>query len=98
MFVNGVGESRPAIRRKAHQLVLAVIHREAAVGRKGRVEQPQRMRKSKFTLQANVIAFSNTPRGGRPFADSVDREDRRFVERAGEESARGMAFMVLQKH
>ena len=36
-------------------------------------------------------------RGGAPFADAVQREDGGLVERAGEEGAGGMAFVMIQE-
>src|SRR5256885_14157653 len=46
--------------------------------------------------QLEVVAAADAVGGGRPFADAVDGEDRRLLERRREEGARGMGLVVLR--
>ncbi len=46
------------------------------------------MRKAQFVRQLDLVAAPDTKAGRGPFADAVQRQDRRFFEGRREESAR----------
>ena len=84
-----------AVRRQAHQLVLAAVDLEAAVVGDGGIQQPQRMRKLNLTRQLDAIAAADAEGRGAPFADAIQRQNRRLLERAREEGAGGVAFVMV---
>ena len=47
--------------------------------------------------QLDPMTAADAKRRRRPFADTIERNNRRFLERAGEERARGMAFVMIRK-
>ena len=93
-----VGLHGRAIRCKAHELVFAAVDLESAVVGERGVEQTERMGKLQLVKQANPVPVTHTQRGRAPFAHAVNGEDRRRFERAGEERAGGMAFVVFGKN
>ena len=90
-----VGVLRLAVGRQAHQLVLARVDREAAEVGEGRVEQAQRVRKAQLVRERDAVAAADAEAGRGPFADAVEREDGRLVERRGKERAGGVRLVVL---
>ena len=52
------------------------------------------MGKPHLGLEPDLIPAASAPRGRAPFTDAVEREDRRLVEGAGVEAARGMRLVV----
>ena len=86
---------RLAVRRQAHQFVLAGIDLEATELRERRVEQAERVRKQDLAQELELVPAADAPGGGRPFADAVDREHRSLVERRRKKSARCMALVVF---
>ncbi len=87
--------ARYAVRREAHQLVLAGIHLEPGVVREGGVEKAQRMREVDLALHLERGALAEREGRRRPFAHAVHGEDRGLVERRGEVRRRRMALVVL---
>ena len=86
---------RPAVGGQAHQLVLAAVDLEAAVVGERRVEQAERVGELDVVDQADAVPLADAEGGRAPLADAVEREDRRLVERAGEEGAGGVALVVV---
>ena len=82
-------------RRHPHDLVLALVDLEAEKGGKGAVEQPQRMGKADFLEQVDLCPLSNPETGRGPFANAIDRKDRRFVKWRAQEGAGRVGKMVL---
>src|SRR5688500_6334269 len=83
------------IRGEAHHLVLARIHLEAGVIRERRVQKSERIGPAELLEELQLVAASNAIGGGGPFADTIHGEDRRFLERAGEEGARRVRLVML---
>src|SRR5262249_20995951 len=75
--------------------VFAGIDLETGVVGERRVQQAERMRKMDFPQDREVVSASQRGGRGGPLADAVHGEDQRFVERGGEERARGVAEMVF---
>ena len=98
MLRDEVAIDRPAVRREAHQLVFAAVHLEAAVVRERGVQETERVGELELAREGDPVAAAHAHRRRRPFADAVEREDGRFVERAGEERARGVALVVVGEH
>ena len=91
---DGVGIPRITIGGESHELVLAGVHPEATEQRERAVEQAGRVRKPHLGLELDPAAPAGAPGGGAPLADAVEREDRRLVEGARVEAARGMRLVV----
>jgi len=91
---NPILVERPAVRRQAHQLVLAAVHFEAAVVRKRGVQQAERMRELDLLRQLDAVPASGAERRRIPLAHAIERQDRRLVERAGEERTGGMRLVT----
>ena len=53
------------------------------------------MREVQLLQHLQAVAAADPDAGGRPLADAVDGQHRGFLERRGEERARGVALMVL---
>ena len=96
---------RLAVRRHAHDLVLAVVHLEAEEGGEGRVEQAERVREARLLEQLDAVLSAPSPQvalptpsvAGGPLADAVDGQDRRLLERRAEEGAGGVRQVVLDE-
>ena len=89
---------RSAIRRQAHQLVFTAVDLETTVVGERRIQQPERMGELQMVGEPKAIAGTEAVCRRTPLADAVEREDRRLVERAREEGARGVALMVIGEH
>ena len=84
-----------AVRRQAHQLVLAAVHRESeVVGERG-IEQAHRVGEVQLAHDLDVAAAAAADGRGRPFADAVDGQDGGLGERRGIEGARRVRQVVL---
>ena len=94
LVTDQVGEARPAVGREAHELVFAGVDAEAGVVGEGRVEQAERVGKFLFLQQLDLSVATAAERGGRPFADAVEREDGGARKRRREERARGVRLVV----
>jgi hypothetical protein len=88
---NEIAIARLAIRREAHQLVLARIHLEPRVIGEGGIKEAERVREMQLLVNRDVAAASDRNRRRRPLADAVHGQDHRLVERRRVEGARGMA-------
>ena len=86
-----------AVRGQPHQLVFAAVDLEAAVVGEGRIEQAQRVREPQLVRQPDRCRRRCRTRRGAPLADAVEGEDRRLLERAGEEGAGGVALVVVEE-
>ena len=95
LLANRADETRLAVGGKTHELVFARVDAEAAVGREGRVKQPEGMREAQLAQHLNRIAAPGADGGCRPFADAIDREDRRLFERRRIKRARRMRQVML---
>ncbi len=84
-----------AVGRHAHQLVLALVHLEAAVRGERRVEQPERVREAALLLDVDPRAAADADRPGRPLARAVHGDDRGLVVGRAEEARRGVRHVVL---
>src|SRR5207302_1451333 len=71
------------------------IDLEAAVIGESRIQQAERVWELQMVREANAIAAARAAGRGRPFADAVERKDGGLLERAGEEGAGGVAFMMI---
>src|SRR6185436_2676920 len=87
---------RRAVRREAHDLVLAVVDRETEVRRERRVQQAERMRELDLLEELERGAVAEAVRRGRPLADAVDGEQRRAWKSRKEKRAGGVALMVIE--
>ncbi len=74
--------------RQPHHLVLGAVDLEPQVVREGAVEQAQRVGEPDLLEQRDVGAAAHAEAGGRPLADAVHGEDRRFLEGRDEENTR----------
>ena len=92
---NGLGVSRLAVGRQAHQLVLAGIHLEAGVVGKRRVEQPQGVGEVDLPRHLQRVAVADGHGSGGPFADPVHGENHRIAEGRRVERARRVRLVVL---
>jgi hypothetical protein len=90
-----VGMERLAIRRETHHLVFTGVHLEPEVIRERGIQQPERMGKVDLVQDAQRAALPVGERRRGPFAHAVDRQHRGLLERRREESARGVAQVVL---
>ena len=86
-----LGVFRLAIGGQPHDLVLAGIHLESEIVSQGRVEQAERMREMDLARDLEILALADAGRGGRPLADTVERQYRSLLERRGIEGAGGVA-------
>ncbi len=86
---------RLAVGRQAHDLVLARVDLEAGVVGEGGVEQPEGIRPMELLVQLDIVASAHAERGRGPLAHPVHGEDRRLLERGGEEGARRVGLVVL---
>ncbi len=86
---------RLAVGGESHELVLAGVDLEAAVVGERGVEQAERVREPQLGVEADPVAAPDALRRGRPLPDAVEGEDRRLLERRGEERARGVGLVVL---
>ena len=84
-----------AVRREAHQLVLAAVDLEAGVVREGRVQQAEGVREVDLLEQAQAIAAAEAEGAGRPLPHAVEGEDGGAGEGRGEERAGGVRLVVL---
>ena len=90
-------EARLAVGRQAHHLVFVAVLREAEELRERGVEQAERVRELDAAADVDVVAAADAPHDAAEVAEPVDRDDRRFVERRGEERAGQMGAMVLDE-
>ena len=95
MVEDRAGVARLAIRREAHQLVLARVHLEAGVIGERRVEQAERVRKIDLPLRRQPVALAQPHRGRRPFAHTVEAQHGGALEGAGEKGRGGVGLMML---
>ena len=97
MLPDPVGVARLAVRREAHQLVLARVDAEPReVGERG-IEEAERVRKADLVRQLDAVAASRAVGRRGPLADAVHRQDRRLLERRREERAGGVGFVMLRE-
>ena len=74
MLPDPVGVARLAVRREAHQLVLAGVDTESReVGERG-IEEAERVRKADLVRQLDAVAASRAVGRGGPLADAVHRQ------------------------
>ena len=95
VFKNRTGETRLAVRREAHQLVLAGVDAKTAVRRERRVEQTQRVRKVKLAQHLDAVVRASADRRRRPLTDAVHREDGGAIERRRIKRARRVGDVML---
>ena len=88
-------KARLAIGREAHDLVLSRVHLEPEILGKGGIEQAEGMRKVDFLVDRKVRASAKPHARRRPLADAIHRQHHRLLEWRGEESARGVAQVML---
>jgi len=94
LVVNRLHKAGLTVGRQSHELVFARVDAEPAVGRKGRVEQPERMRKAQLLEDFHGVPLAAADGGRGPFAHSVDGQDGSFVEGGREERA-GRVGLVM---
>ena len=68
-------------RSEPHEFTLARVDPEPAIRGERRIQQPDRIGKAELAIDSESVASTPPERGGRPFADSVDGQDRRVIER-----------------
>ena len=94
MVQNGLAVSRLAIRSQPHQFVFPRVDAETAIGREGRIQQAQRVRKAYFLDQLDQRP-APSPHGRRgPFPHPVHRQNRRLLEGRRIKRAGGVRLMV----
>ena len=89
--------ARPAIGREAHDLVFALIDLEAEILGEDRVEQAERVRKMDRAQFRQPVAFAEMHARGLVFADPIERDHHRALERRGKESRGGVRAVMLGK-
>jgi len=95
MVLDRLDVLRLAIRRQPHHLVLTGIDSESREVGERRVQKAERVREPLLDEQLDVAAAPDADRRRRPFADAVDGDDRRFLERRGIERGRGVRLVVF---
>ena len=86
---------RLAVRRESHQLVFAGVHLEAGeVGERG-IQQSERVREPQLAEDVELVAAADADRRGGPFADAVDRQHRRLLERRRIERRRRVRLVMF---
>src|SRR6185369_45140 len=88
---------RVAVGCEPHQLVLAGIDLEAEVVCNRGIQEAERMGKSQFLENRDLIALAVADGSGCPFADTVNGEDGSFPEWGWIEGAGGMGKVVFCK-
>ena len=97
VLANQIRIFRFTIGGQSHQLVLARIDSKSTViGERG-VQQTQRVGKTNFVGQFDFVSAADTQRRGRPFADSIHRQNGGFVERRRIKGACRVRLMVFTK-
>ena len=94
-LVDDVDVFRLAVRRESHDLVFAGVDLEPGVVRERRIQQSKRIRPVQLVENLEIIAAAAADRSGRPFADTVDCQDRRLLERRRQERAGGVGLVML---
>jgi sarcosine oxidase subunit alpha len=84
-----------AVGMHAHQLVLALVDLEAAVGRESRVEQAQGVGEAQLLDDLDLVAAPDPQGRGGPLTGTIHGEDGRFLEGRGEETGRGVGDVVV---
>ena len=82
-------------RGEAHQFSLAPVDGETAVLRERAVEEADRVGVAQLPFNPQPVPMARAQRGGRPLADTVDREDSGGVEGGGVVGRSRVARMVL---
>ena len=98
MLPEPAGVARLAVRREAHQLVLARVDAEPREVGERRIEETERVRKADLVGQLEAVAASRAVGGRGPLADAVHRQYRRLLERRREERAGGVGFVMLREN
>ena len=87
---------RAAVRRQAHQLVLAAVDLEAAVvGERPSTAARANAETAAACVSVDPVAAADADGGRAPLADAVERQDRGLVERAREERAGRVALVMI---
>jgi hypothetical protein len=94
-LLDAVDVLRLPVGRHAHELVLALVHLEAAVGGERRVQEADRMGEPHLLHDADAVALPDAHGPGGPLAGAVDGEDRRVVVRRGEVARRRVRHVVV---
>src|SRR5690606_38018198 len=97
VLANDVDVAGLAVRREAHQLVLARIDLEAGVISESRIQQPEGMRKIDLPERLQLAPVTEPCGRRRPFPDAVHAEDGRGLERARVERRSRMRLMVRRE-
>ena len=87
-----------AIRRHAHDLVFALVHFESEERRERAVKQTERMRKLKMMRELDLVAGADAEGRRAPFADAVERQNRRVLEWTRKKRARRVALMMIDEN
>ena len=94
LFQKGLHPAWLAIRCQAHELVLAGVDAESAVGGERRVQKPQRMGKMDLLQGLNLGTGSSGDGGGGPFSDAIHRQDGRLRKGRRKERTGRMRLMM----
>ncbi len=86
-----------AVGRHAHELVLALVDLEAAVGGEGAVEQADGVREAHLLEHLELRAAAHAHGGGGPLARAVEGEHRRLLEGRAVEARRRVAHVVVRE-
>ena len=89
-----VAIDRLAVRRQAHQLVLAAVDLEAREVGHRRVQETEGVREAQLLHHLETIAPAHGDRAGGPLADAVQGEDGRLLEGRREERAGPVRLVV----
>src|SRR5262245_66665569 len=92
---NEVAVLRLPVRREPHHLVLAGIDGKSGVVGKSRIQESERMWEMQLCVDRQFVAASDGDRRRRPFADTVERQYDRLLERGREKRAGRVADVVL---
>ncbi len=92
---DGVHVAGLAVGGEAHQLVLAGVDPEAAVVGERGVEQAEGVREVELADHLDLMAPPHPDARGGPLPHPVEGQDRRGLERRGEEGRSGVALVVL---
>ncbi len=95
LLANQVRVPRLAVRREAHQFVLAAVHLEPAEIGERRVEKTDRVREPQLGQHRELIPAPDPDRGGRPLSHAVHREDRGILVRRRIERRRSVRLVMF---
>ena len=97
VLINRICINGAAVRREAHEFVLATVYPEAAVVSHGRIKKPEGMGELEMLLYFNLVPTADAPGGGGPLSHAIQGQNRSFFKGAGKEGTRRMAPVMVHE-